>query len=366
MANPPVFEKFEDSADVDLNVGGAEELAKLAAMVDEVETEVEAVTAEQQESLEPEFPVETQVEEQPAQAATLAVDPRLQQLVEERAALQDRLDEVSVHSALDRQRLERLEAAIQREREQEVPTKQEPEGPTPEQILSHLDTRINQLDAGLTRTEAEDPTKAAPLRAQLRQLERYYNDYTTQLRMEAARGPDPQELISTAVRETEHRNQFQQVRSTVTNEYPMLDTNSDYFNAQLRDQVHRYYNPMIKEGQDPSQALIEAATLVMRANGVMSVSEYNRYLAHQEAAQAQASAALPQPTAGERKTEAVQRNVDAAAATPPNMAGLGQPNTGSKSPVDKYDWNTMSIEEVMRISDDELERIEGALALYNE
>lgn len=361
-----------------------EEISDIDDKIEKAEQEVEAakqeVEAAKQEDVQGSDqstgqPVEKQAEEKPAELSDQ--ERLLMELREERARLQQQLNDLSVSALADRRRLESIEKTILAPKEQ--PKQEEPvdEGPTPEQIIAVLDQKIAETDAALSKAEVEDPASAPALRQQLRQLERYYNNYVTNVMLSQIRVPDPNDLVQQAIKESATQNQFQAVRQNILREFPILDAQSEYFNEQLRDQVHEIYNPMINAGNDPVESLIKATMLVVRANGIKSISELQReYEAAQAAEQNAAKAAKnasgsekveaeKKLAAAQRKVEQVEKNLKAAEATPPNIANVG---SGSESHgiLDKYDFSKMSIKEFSRLSDAELEQIESALMMYND
>jgi flagellar biosynthesis chaperone FliJ len=260
--------------------------------------------------------------------------------------------------------LETIEKSVAQPQQAQVV---EPEGPTPEQIVGLLDQRIAETDRALSQAELEDPAQAPALRQQLRQLERYYNNYVNNLTVAQAKGPDPEAIVQKAVHETTVQGQFKAIKSNIVNEFPVLDANSEYFNESLRDQVHEIYNPMLAAGKDPVEALIQATMLVTKANGIQPMSELVRLHYEQEAAkkaEAELKKTEKQIKAVERKAEQVNKNVQAAQATPPNLANAGVSGE-SHGVLDKYDFSKMSLSEFNKIPEAELEMIESTLMLYN-
>ena len=342
----PVFD------DIDIDVDPEDEAALLLKADEAKEEEEEDPKAEEQE---PEEPVVN--DDDPVARAAAEVE----EIRQERIRLQEQLNELTVRSALDGRKLAELERDLTTAKKAPAPAKPEEEGPTPEEVLSHLDQRIAIVDAKLSKAELEDPSAAPPLRAQLRQLERYFADYKANVMLSAAKGPDPDVIVQQAAEEAQQQARFSNVRSAVTQEYPNLDPRGQYFNPELRDMVHEIYNPMLAQGADPTEALIKAATLVMRANGIPSVSEYHQ----QQAALAaqQAAAPPPPPAVATRKKESVAKNVAAAAAIPPDISALGNSNK-SEGLLGKYDFQKMDIKEFMRLTDEDEERIESALSMY--
>ena len=342
--------------DIDLDMDPEDE-AKILLEADEgkpeekEEKETEGEPEEVAEEQEPE------AEDDPVARAAAEIE----EVRQERVRLQEQLNELTVRSALDGRKLAELERDLSSAKKAPAPVAPEEAGPTPEEVLSHLDQRIAIVDAKLAKAELEDPAAAPPLRAQLRQLERYFADYKANVMLSAAKGPDPDVLVQQAAEEAQQQARFSNVRSAVTQEYPNLDPRGQYFNPELRDMVHEIYNPMLAQGADPTEALIKAATLVMRANGIPSVSEYNQ----QQAALAaqQAAAPPPPPVAPARKKESVAKNVAAAAAIPPDISALGNSNK-SEGLLGKYDFQKMDIKEFMRLTDEDEERIENALSMY--
>jgi hypothetical protein len=177
-----------------------------------------------------------------------------------------------------------------------------------------------------------------------------------------AKGPDPQEVIQQAVKETNTVNRFNSVKQSIVSEFPILDVNSEFFNPQLRDQIHKIYNPMLAQGADPTEALIEATSLVVKAHGVLPLSEIIRQK-EQELAE-QGKKLTKEEAATKRKLEQVEKNIKAAQDTPPNMATTGK-TTDSSGVLEKYDFQKMSLKEFDKIPDSELEMIENTLMMYN-
>lgn len=347
--------------DIDLDADPVDEASKLEAEVEDAEETEETVEEE------------AASEEEAKESETKEPDPKddiktlFEELRAERQRLQDQLNELTVSSLTDRKKLSQLEKKVKAAKA--PPPEKEVEGPTPQQIMGQLDQRIAQVDAALAKAEAEDPASAPELRKQLRNLERMANDYRTQVALQSAKGVDPEVLVQQAVLETNQQARFNTVRNHVVNEYPLLDPNSEYYDEKLVKQVHRVYNPMLKEGEDPAEALMEAVSLVTAARGVMSISQLQQLHAQEEAKKAEevkkAEETKPKKVASEqRKQDAVKRNVAAAQATPPSIANLGAPNESTKL-LDKYNLETMSINEFMRLSDEEMDRLEqAALSMY--
>lgn len=357
--------------DIDLDLDPEEELKRVMELVGEGEEPAEEADAESSQEEEKTEETQEDTAEEPSQEpatepAISEQETALQELREERIRLQQQLNEMSVSALADRRRLESIEKSILTR--QEPPAPKEPEGPTPEQIVGLLDQRIAETDAALSKAELEDPSSAPALRQQLRQLERYYNNYVANQTLAQVQAPDPEALVQRSVQETNTQNRFQSVKGQILQEFPIIDTNSEYFNEQLRDQIHEIYNPMLANGLDPTEALVKATMLVTRAAGVKPMSELIKEQTQAEAAKAEAEAKTKAETEKKlasttRKIEQVSKNVKAAEATPPNLANVGVSGE-SHGITDKYDFSKMSIKEFNRIPDSELEAIESALMMY--
>lgn len=369
--------------EIDLNVSPEEELERISALDDNVdgttETETETDGAGDESSAGEDGGDDAQSADSSEDSSAgdgssgdAAIDQMaetlrvLENLRAERARLQEQLSEVAVGSLADRRRLDELERSLQAAKEASK-TPAEPEGPTPEQIISHLDARIAAVDKALTQAENENPSEAPALRQTLRKLERYYNNFVSQQTLAAARGPDPEVVVQKAVEETNQQNRFASIKANIINEFPVLDVKSPYFDEGLRDQVHRIYNPMIAAGADPTQALIEATMLVTRANGVASMTELyqQQRLAAEQAAQQAAKQPAAKEKAAARKADAVKKNLAAAEATPPVIASAGA-SGATQGVLDKYDFGKMSINEMLRMTPEQEEQVEMALAMYND
>lgn len=341
--------------DVDLGLDAEDELAKLDVDDDDDDSLDDLLDDE----AEVEEEVEDEVVTKDPEPDTKAV---LEELRAERQKLQAQLNELSVTTMTDRRRMADLEAAL---KESSKPQEKEvEEGPTPEQIVGHLDHRINQVEKALAKAEEEDPSKAPVLRKQLRTLERYYNNYTTQLQLQSAQGPDPDLVVQQAVIETNQQNRFNAVRSQITDQFPILDKNSKHYDKDLADEIHSLYNPMLKDGYDPADALLRTVSLVTAARGILSLGQLNEWQQGQLEEKAKLEAmekteADKKKAANTRKTDAVKRNIAAAKDTPPNIANAGNANN-SGSVLDKYDLGKMGINEFMRMSDAELADLENA------
>lgn len=348
--------------DIDLNEDPEIEAARLLEITEEAEEEAPETT---EETPEAEDVIES------GKTSDKEIDPQaevkrlFEELRSERQKLQEQLNELTVGQMADKRKLTDLEKKLQRAKTEKAKPKEEDPGPTPEQIVNHLDQRIAQLDAALSKAEAEDPASAPAIRQQLRQLERTYNNYITQVTLQGNKGPDPETLVQQAVLETNQQSRFNMVRSHIMSEYPVLDKDSEFYDEALATQIHRVYNPMLKEGEDPAEALLEATALVTSARNIMSVSQLRQVQQQQEAAKAKEEPAKKEPAkAPARKAEAVKRNLEAATAQPPNIANIGEANKPVKL-LDKYDLESMSINEFLRLSDDEMSRLEeAALAMY--
>jgi hypothetical protein len=350
-----------DFDDIDLELDPEEELAKLEA---EADKEGDAPPEEDDGPTEAEEEEATEVQAAVAEKAPdLDVKAALEDLRLERMRLQEQLNAVSAASLDDRRKMIEMERYLE-QASQAAQQQPEERQPDPAVILSQLDQRIAQVDAALSRAELEDPGAAPELRRHLRTLERYYTNYLTQAQLssvEAAR-EDPRQAVEQALEATTVQHQFTSVREEVINEFPILDPKSKYFDADLRDEVHAVYNPMIASGMNPAEALARTVNLVTAARGIPPLS---RILEMQGQQDAQKAAPPAKGKAAARKKEAVERNVAAAEATPPNLASMGQSNT-AKGMLDKYQFSDLSITEMMRIPDAELERIEEALLLYGD
>lgn len=353
--------------DIDLDLEMEDELKKVLAIDEEPK---EVVSQEEDPAEEEEVPSE---EEVPVEPKDDEVKRELAELKSERQRLQDQLNELSVTTLTDRRRMIELEKSLRetKAREPDEPVKPRDEGPTPEQVIGQLDKRIAQVDAALAKAESQDPASVPELRRQLRTLERYYNNYLTQVQLQIQQGErvDPELVVQQAVVEAQQQNRFNSIKGTILDQFPVLDPNSEYFDESLRDEVHAVYNPMIKAGADPADALAKTVSLVTAARGIAPLSKlqemyYQQQQAEAEAAKKAEEAAAKKSAGTTRKQDQIKKNLEAAAAQPPNIATVGQTND-SKGILDKYDFGGMGINEFMRIPDEELDKIESVLALYD-
>jgi len=288
----------------------------------------------------------------------------LAELRAERERLQKQLTELEVSSRVRDEKLKELEQAVKTGGKQPEPEEAEP---TAEEVLNYVDQQINQVEAQLAKAEEEDPSSAPQLRKQLRSLERYYNDFKTQAQlMEAKQAQgDPDELVEKAVTEAQYKARFDATTQAILTEYEVLNKDSENYSEEMKAAVMDIYQPLISAGKDPTESLLKATTLVMNANGVLSRTQAAKLAEQQAAEKASAETAKPKPEVTERKKEAVARNVEAAKATPPNVANVGNPNDAS-SILDKYNPSKMSLQDFMKLSEDQEAEIERALALYDE
>ena len=264
-----------------------------------------------------------------------------------------------MRSALDGRKLAELEKGLIEGQKQQVAKPAEEEGPTPEQILNHLDQRIKQVEKALAKAEVENIEEAPAHRQMLRQLERYYNDFKTAQMLEAAKGPDPQVLVQQAAEEAQAQQRYDAVRQAVKQEFPNLDPKSEYYNEALKDAVYEDYHARLNNGQNPTDALIKAVTLITKANSVKSMSEL---IAEQQAL----AAKKPEKPAVDRKKEAVGRNTKVAKSLAPNLADVGTSNS-SDGGLAKYDFGKMSYKEFEKVVTDENEEaIEEMLSRYGD
>ena len=345
--------------DIDLDMDPEEELAKLQALeLEDKDEDKEDLGTAADEDKEKAEDADNGKKDPPAESADNTTQ-LLEELRQERARLQQQLTELSMSALADKRRLENIEQHLSQPKQEAPP---EPQGPTPEQIASLLDRRISEVDAALTQAEMEDPASVPQLRQQLRQLERYYTNFMATQTVAQVKGPDPQEVIQKAVQETNTVNRFNAVKQNIIAEFPILDSNSEFFNPQLRDQIHKIYNPMLANGADPTEALIEATSLVIKAHGVLPLSEIIRQKEMELAEQHKAK--TKEEASTKRKIEQVEKNIKAAQDTPPNMSTTGK-STDAAGVLDKYDFKNMSLREFNKLSDTELEMIENTLMMYN-
>ena len=341
-----------DFDEIDLDIDPEEELNSLA---DEIEKEKE--DEEKEEEKEGEETTEETTEETKAEEDDGLSE--IERLRLDRLRLQDQLNELAMRSALDGRKLAELEKGLIEGQKQKVEKPAEEEGPTPEQILNHLDQRIGAVEKALAKAEIEDIEKAPALRQQLRQLERYYTDFKTNQMLEAAKGPDPQVLVQQAAEEAQSQQRYDAVRNAVKQEFPNLDPKSEYYNEALKDAVYEDYHARLNAGQNPTDALIKAVTLITKANSVKSMSEL---IAEQQALAAKA----PEKPAVDRKKEAVGRNTKVAKSLAPNLADVGTSNS-SDGGLAKYDFGKMSFKEFEKVVTDENEEaIEEMLSRYGD
>lgn len=359
--------------DIDLNVDPGEEEAFIAKLVAEktAATTEQVADSEQQTEVVGDDTTETTIDaaaeettndgstEVPAAEAPPS-EALLEELRAERARLQQQLQELTVSSLADRRRLSSIEEALLTNAKGR-PTEAPPPELTPQQISLLYEKRISEVDAALSKAEVEDVTAAPVLRSQLRTLERAYNKFIADQTVAQTRGPDPAVLVQTALNETATAAQFKTVRDEIVQEFPILDPNSEYFNKDIRDQIHRIYNPMIAQGMAPTEALIEATGLVVKAHGIKPLSVLIKE--HEEAQQQKATKPPETKPVPDRKATQVEKNVQAATNTPPNLALTGRTNESSGI-LDKYDFGQMSLKEFNQLTDAELEKIEQALVMH--
>lgn len=215
--------------------------------------------------------------------------------------------------------------------------------------LTELNETITSLDRKLDNPGAGDDT--AEIRRDLRKAERAYTQLQTQQVLEANKPVEQkpvdtaalvQEATTAAQLQIEYRNTLQDTVKA----YPVLNEESDLFDPTRIDGVVEVYNPLVKGGWTPSRALMFAAKSVLGDPPAATALEA-------------ATAATAAPTT---KEKAVERNVAAEQAQPPNLALVG----GSNKPTDagKFDFEAMSIDQVMQLSDQEMENYEQYLARH--
>jgi len=339
-----------DIDDLDLDVDPAEEIRRLSAMEDAEGEEPETEADAEVEAPEEEKPQVT-AEDTPAEAVAAGRDV-LRELQVEKERLQQRLMELEVRAKLSDERLEKLaqQRAVQ-------PQQPEEQGPSAEEILLYVDQQRNAIEDQIEQARQEAPEAVPQLRQQLRQLNQYRDDFKDQQRDLAIQQRLAQERIdpNAVVAETQYRQQYDSTRRAIFQEYPALDRNSKEYNAELAKEIVDIYEPQLAKGKDPIETLTKATVLVMRANGVLSSSE-------RAALEKQKTETEPKPKASPRKAEAVKRNVEAANAQPPNIAGAGKPNEAAVT----YDFDKMSDAEFDKLQERGEKNILKALALHDD
>lgn len=331
------------------NLSPEEEMEQLAKM------DLEAVDGDQPQSNKEE-PVALQAID-PATKED-AVQQLLQNLYLERLKLQQQLSEIATSSLADKRRIEQLENALKNNLEQTKEVEQK--GPSPEQVAAMMEQRIAELENQLVQAEANnaDSKTLAQMRKSLRDLERQYNQYIIANTI-AQVAPDPQKVIDYAANEALTRQRFEMVKQQFMREYPILDPNSEFFNPQVRDQVHKFYNPLIAQGINPVDALIEATTTVLRSYNIKPVSELLEELRKEKMSRNLLT------NTDVRKAEQLKKNIAAAQSSPPDLTSVGR-SSDAAGIISKYDFSKMSLREFEKIPQSELEEIERALMMYNE
>jgi hypothetical protein len=225
-----------------------------------------------------------------------------------------------------------------------------------------FDAKIEEVESLLAEAEANDPSKAPALRRELRALERRYSSYVTEQRLGMLQAPDPEALIDMSAKQAKQAMEYENTRSRILEDFPMLDGDSPTANVEMIEAVYDLYHPLIKGGVEPSKALSKAVKLVAKEYGVEKAGKLAD-LTPPPAKEPAKEPEKPTAAAAARKQEAVERNIRDAANTPPDMGSVGSSNEAT-TVLGKYNFQTMSIDEFMRIPEADQARIEEALRRY--
>jgi hypothetical protein len=281
---------------------------------------------------------------------------RLEALQAERDALKNRLETLSSGSKVQQARLDDLSARLQEMSKPAAPAA--PQGPTHEQVVAAFDQRIAETEAALDEADGVDLQKARDLRRSLRQLERQYNQYNSEYRLSLLKTPDPQELVAESAKETRQQLKYEETRAKLLAEYPMLDGDSDAPDIGMIEEVYEVYQPMIRGGAEPGKALERAVKAAALSRGIKPLSAATPAAAAAEPAKPEAT-----KPGTPRGKAAIDRNLEAAKDTPPNLGTAGE--SGKPGGIlGKYNFGSMGIEEFMRLDSKEHAAIEEALRRY--
>jgi hypothetical protein len=385
---PEVTEKITvdpyDADVIDLNVPIEESMAKFNAMFPDEPEPAPAVAAE------PAPAPAVAAEPEPAPAAAAPAEPAPAPAVEapkpdplaalqaEREALLAQITALSgAQSATQAQisaMAEQLKQATVKEEPKAPPA---PSEPPPEQVYAYLNDKIGAIENKLTEASQSDPAATPAIMRELFAAQRQLLMYDTRQQLSTLQVPDPEAITERAVTATQQRMEFDAQRAAIMQEFPQLALGAQR-DEEFHAAVMEIYGPLYKSGTDPTDALTKAVTLVAAARGVRSASQLAAEQAQAKAAEAAeaerkaAEAKLAEveaelkkskaATPADRKADAVQRNLAAAAATPPNLGEVvtGVSNDG-KGIADKYDFESMSIEEFMRIPQSDVDKFEDVL-----
>jgi hypothetical protein len=299
----------------------------------------------------------------------------------EREALLAQITALSGSQAATQEQLKQVaEQLKQATAPQQAPEPPKPAEPAPEQVFAYLDNKIVGLEKQVAEAMQNDPASAPALISELFKTQRQLSSYETKVQLGSIQVPDTETITEKAVEATQLRMEFDTKRAVIMNEYPQLAAGPNR-DAEFHQEVMDIYQPLYKSGQDPITALEKAVNLVAAAKGVKSASqlaaeasqtkaaeaaEAERKAAEAKLAEVEAELAKDKgTTAADRKTDAVKRNLEAAAVTPPNLATVSTGvSNDAKGIVDKYDFDTMSIDEFARIPQNDLDKIEEALRLH--
>lgn len=280
------------------------------------------------------------------------LEKRLSEISAERDALRQRLESLSAGSRGQQSRIDELEKSIKGLAE----ANKKPAGPTAEEVIGALNDAIAETEAALEEAEAMEPAKAAPLRRKLRGLERQYTQVVTEHRLSLMKAPDPDELVTQTAEQARAHLAYEAAKAKILADYPQLDGDGEAPDIKFIEQVYDVYQPMIRGGADPAKSLEKSVKMVAKMLDIEPV-------AAKTPAEPKEPAADKPDTKQTRKQSAIDRNIEAANAQPPDISKAGQ-SAENKPLLEKYKFGQMSIEDFMRIPDEEQAKIEEAMLRY--
>lgn len=280
------------------------------------------------------------------------LEKRLSEISAERDALRQRLEALSAGSKGQQSRIDELERSIKGLSE----ANKKPAGPSAEQVISALNDAIAETEAALEEAEAMEPAKAAPLRRKLRGLERQYTQVVTEHRLSLMRAPDQDELVNQTAEQARAHIAYEAAKARILEDYPQLDGDGEAPDIKFIEQVYDVYQPMIRGGADPAKSLEKSVKMVAKLLDIDPVTKT-------PAAEPKETSAGKPDAKQTRKQSAIDRNIEAANSQPPDISKAGE-TAENKPLLQKYKFGQMSIEDFMRIPDEEQAKIEEAMLRY--
>lgn len=181
-----------------------------------------------------------------------------------------------------------------------------------------------------------DATKAANIRKEIRNAERQQTMFEVQQQM------------GQTVQQSQELMNLQTAANELESTYPILDENSQEFNADIQKEVIDLRDAFVVQGYDAADALKKAANYTLAAKAPELLAPSEEPVPHAEAPDLK-------EVAQKKKQATVSKKLEAATAQPPELKGESNADRGEAT----LDVNALSDDEFSALPEETLRRLRG-------